>query len=84
MSETSSLIARQPICNKQLKVVAFELLYRMQSNNNEALVSDNDGATIDDLVFEVADLIEVTIDVAGISGVASTGAGGNGTHQHSM
>ncbi|MGH1484951.1 MAG: EAL and HDOD domain-containing protein [Cellvibrionaceae bacterium] len=56
MSETSSLIARQPICNKQLKVVAFELLYRMQSKNNEAVVSDADGATIDVLLSAFNDL----------------------------
>ena len=56
MSEISSLIARQPICNRQLKVVAFELLYRMHSKNNEAVVNDADGATIDVLLSAFNDL----------------------------
>lgn len=56
MSETSSLIARQPICNAKLKVVAFELLYRMQSNGNNAVVTNADGATIDVLLSAFNDL----------------------------
>ncbi len=56
MSEQSNLIARQPICNKQLKVVAFELLYRMQSDGNNAVVTNADGATIDVLLSAFNDL----------------------------
>ena len=56
MSELPSLIARQPICNQQLKVVAYELLYRMQSNDNKAVVTDDDGATIDVLLSAFNDL----------------------------
>jgi EAL and modified HD-GYP domain-containing signal transduction protein len=56
MSEHSNLIARQPICNKQLKVVAFELLYRMKGNANEAVVTDADGATIDVILSAFNDL----------------------------
>jgi len=57
MPEASNLIARQPICNKQLKVVAFELLYRMQSGGgNHAVVDDADGATIDVLLSAFNDL----------------------------
>lgn len=57
MAEASNLIARQPICNKQLKVVAFELLYRMQSDgDNRAIVDNADGATIDVLLSAFNDL----------------------------
>ncbi|MFT6386944.1 MAG: EAL and modified HD-GYP domain-containing signal transduction protein [Cellvibrionaceae bacterium] len=57
MIESSNLIARQPICNKQLKVVAFELLYRMQSGGgNHAVVGDADAATIDVLLSAFNDL----------------------------
>jgi EAL and modified HD-GYP domain-containing signal transduction protein len=56
MSDESNLIARQPICNKQLKVVAFELLYRMGSEGNQALITDEDGATIDVLLSAFNDL----------------------------
>jgi len=57
MTEASNLIARQPICNKQLKVVAFELLYRMQSGGgNHAVVDNADGATIDVLLSAFNDL----------------------------
>lgn len=57
MTEFSNLIARQPICNKQLKVVAFELLYRMQSTEQGAAVIDSDdNATIDVLLSAFNDL----------------------------
>jgi EAL and modified HD-GYP domain-containing signal transduction protein len=56
MSEISNLIARQPICNTQLKVVAFELLYRMGGPGNHAQIDDEDGATIDVLLSAFNDL----------------------------
>jgi EAL and modified HD-GYP domain-containing signal transduction protein len=52
----SHLIARQPICNGSLKVVAFELLYRMQGDQNQAIINDNDSATIDVLLAAYNDL----------------------------
>ncbi len=57
MQELSNLIARQPICNKQLKVKAFELLYRMQMTSEGGPLLDNpDGATIDVLLAAFNDL----------------------------
>lgn len=57
MKELSNLIARQPICNKQLKVKAFELLYRMQMTSEGAPLLDNPaGATIDVLLAAFNDL----------------------------
>lgn len=57
MQELSNLIARQPICNKQLKVKAFELLYRMQMTEDVNPVLDNpDGASIDVLLAAFNDL----------------------------
>lgn len=57
MPEITNLIARQPICNKQLKVVAFELLYRMQSSGgNHAIVDNDDSATIDVILSAFNDL----------------------------
>ena len=56
MSEISSLIARQPICDQQLQTVAFELLYRMKSDKNHAVITDNDSATIDVLLSTFNDL----------------------------
>ena len=56
MSENANLIARQPICNPQLKVVAFELLYRMQGNGNQATITNADGATIDVILSAFNDL----------------------------
>ena len=51
MEELSNLIARQPICNKQLKVKGFELLYRMRMTADGNPVLDNpDGASIDVLL----------------------------------
>ena len=51
MQELSNLIARQPICNKQLKVKGFELLYRMRMTADGNPVLDNpDGASIDVLL----------------------------------
>lgn len=50
------LIARQPICNGALKVVAFELLYRMEGNKNNAVIDDEDSATIDVLLAAYNDL----------------------------
>jgi c-di-GMP phosphodiesterase len=55
MSE-SHLIARQPICNAGLKVVAFELLYRMSGKENNAIIVDDDMATIDVLLAAYNDL----------------------------
>lgn len=46
----SSLIARQPICSQSLKVVGFELLYRMNNGENAAHIVDEDAATIDVLL----------------------------------
>jgi EAL and modified HD-GYP domain-containing signal transduction protein len=39
-------LARQPILNKNLEIVAYELLYRSNKTNNFAVL-DNDQATID-------------------------------------
>jgi EAL and modified HD-GYP domain-containing signal transduction protein len=55
MSE-SHLIARQPICNTALKVVGFELLYRMNGNQNSAIIDNEDSATIDVLLAAYNDL----------------------------
>ena len=55
MSQTH-LIARQPICNASLKVVAFELLYRMNSGDNNAVIDNQDSATIDVLLSAYNDL----------------------------
>ncbi|MFT5117422.1 MAG: EAL and modified HD-GYP domain-containing signal transduction protein, partial [Kiritimatiellia bacterium] len=55
MSETH-LIARQPICNTALKVVGFELLYRMNGNQNSAIIDNEDSATIDVLLAAYNDL----------------------------
>ncbi|MFT6102934.1 MAG: EAL and modified HD-GYP domain-containing signal transduction protein [Candidatus Endobugula sp.] len=55
MSHTH-LIARQPICNSSLKVVAYELLYRMNGANNNALIENQDSATIDVLLAAYNDL----------------------------
>lgn len=55
MSHTH-LIARQPICNASLKVVAFELLYRMNSGDNHAVIDNQDSATIDVLLAAYNDL----------------------------
>lgn len=52
----SHLIARQPICNSSLKVVAFELLYRMNGNSNDAVIDNQDSATIDVLLAAYNDL----------------------------
>ena len=52
----SHLIARQPICNSSLKVVAYELLYRMNGTNNNALIDNHDSATIDVLLAAYNDL----------------------------
>jgi EAL and modified HD-GYP domain-containing signal transduction protein len=52
----SHLIARQPICNGALKVVAFELLYRMQGDQNNAIINNDDSATIDVLLAAYNDL----------------------------
>ncbi len=52
----SNLIARQPICNNKLKVVAFELLHRMNNSGNHAEVTDGDSATIDVLLAAYNDL----------------------------
>jgi EAL and modified HD-GYP domain-containing signal transduction protein len=55
MSHTH-LIARQPICNASLKVVAFELLYRMNNGDNHAVIDNQDSATIDVLLAAYNDL----------------------------
>lgn len=52
----SNLIARQPICDKNLKVVAYELLYRMNNGANEANIFNEDSATIDVLIAAYNDL----------------------------
>ena len=39
------LIARQPIFNRNLEVVAYELLYRSTNNANQAVIFDGDLAT---------------------------------------
>ena len=53
----SNLIARQPICNSSLKVVAFELLYRMNNGGaNHAVIGNQDSATIDVLLAAYNDL----------------------------
>ncbi len=52
----SHLIARQPICNAALKVIGFELLYRMNHDNNNAIIGDGDSATIDVLLAAYNDL----------------------------
>ncbi|MGS2718732.1 EAL and HDOD domain-containing protein [Eionea flava] len=52
----SHLIARQPICNSSLKVVAFELLYRMNGDGNNAVIDNQDSATIDVLLAAYNDL----------------------------
>lgn len=52
----SHLIARQPICNSSLKVVAFELLYRMNGSGNNAIIENQDSATIDVLLAAYNDL----------------------------
>lgn len=57
MQELSNLIARQPICNKQLKVKGFELLYRMQmTEDGDPLLDNPDGASIDVLLAAFNDL----------------------------
>lgn len=57
MSDSYNLLARQPICNQKLKVIGFELLYRQQGyQSNEAIISDNDRATIDVLLSAFNDL----------------------------
>lgn len=57
MQELSNLIARQPICNKQLKVKGFELLYRMQmTEDGDPLLDNPDGASIDVLLATFNDL----------------------------
>ncbi|MBX2807376.1 MAG: EAL domain-containing protein [Cellvibrionaceae bacterium] len=56
MSKPSNLIARQPICNKSLKVIGFEILYRMQGNHNTATINNPDTATIDVLLALFNDL----------------------------
>lgn len=52
----SHLIARQPILNHELKIVAFELLYRMKGGTNHAVINDEDSATIDVLLAAYNDL----------------------------
>ncbi len=52
----SHLIARQPICNESLKVIGFELLYRMNQGDNHASITDGDSATIDVLLAAYNDL----------------------------
>lgn len=56
MTNSSNLIARQPICNKNLKVIGFEILYRMQGGQNSATIDDPDAATIDVLLALFNDL----------------------------
>jgi EAL and modified HD-GYP domain-containing signal transduction protein len=51
MQELTNLIARQAICNRQLKVKGFELLYRMQmTTDGDPLLDNPDGASIDVLL----------------------------------
>ena len=52
----SNLIARQPILNSSLKVIGFELLYRMNSTENSAVINNQDSATIDVLLAAYNDL----------------------------
>lgn len=52
----SHLIARQPICNTALKVIGFELLYRMNNGDNNAVIHNQDSATIDVLMAAYNDL----------------------------
>lgn len=52
----SHLIARQPICNSALKVIGFEVLYRMNNGENSATIIDDDSATIDVLLATFNDL----------------------------
>ncbi|MBX2810123.1 MAG: EAL domain-containing protein [Cellvibrionaceae bacterium] len=56
MTESSNLIARQPICNKSLKVIGFEILYRMQGDHNNAAIDNPDAATIDVILALFNDL----------------------------
>ena len=56
MRPIPSLIARQPICNQQLKVVAYELLYRVDDIKNSASITNGDEATIDVLLSLFNDL----------------------------
>lgn len=48
------MIARQPICDSQLTVVAYEILYRGDSQH-QAVIDNADGATIDVLLSMFTD-----------------------------
>ena len=56
MTESSNLIARQPICNKNLNVIGYEILYRMQSTENKAVIDNPDAATSDVILSLFNDL----------------------------
>jgi EAL and modified HD-GYP domain-containing signal transduction protein len=57
MQELSNLIARQPICNRDLKVKGFELLYRMQMTaDGKPLIDNQDSASLDVLLATFNDL----------------------------
>lgn len=45
MSESKPLLARQPIFNREMEVVAYELLYRSEEFAEEAVVVDGDHAS---------------------------------------
>jgi len=54
-SRPAVLVARQPICNEKLDVIAYELLYR-QSEENVAVISDGGAATAEVIMAAVIDI----------------------------
>ena len=56
MTKASNLIARQPICTNKLKTIGYEILYRMGSDTNNAVVDNPDSASIDVLLALFNDL----------------------------
>lgn len=52
----STYIARQPIYDSKLKVVAYELLFRAEIYTNEASVVDGDSATTDVLLNAITEI----------------------------
>lgn len=49
-------IARQPIYDKNLKVIAYELLFRAGKTSNEANVVDGDNATTDVIINSITEI----------------------------
>jgi len=45
MSYNKSLVGRQPILNRNLEIVAYELLFRSETSRESALIEDGNFAT---------------------------------------